>query len=455
MYQLFRLSLIFCLIGFSHLTSAFASSSALERYCTIDFDTGEAKYYDLRSLSLKSGLFEIKSGKDRYLINICSTTNVFKTLNNTIENCQTRTSVCLVNDESPEDSHTIAYLKDSKISKQNNNLIMSFLTADTKESHCENYQTNITFICNKTRALEKAPILTNRTNCSFEFEWQTSEACEDEHTILEPHYQNESLTFLIGKEKRIEFDSILTAYTLADIKYENDEIYDFVIGYKKDLHQKNYNFTIKDCKNSFVCQIGKKSNFTRSIAVLTSSTLKHANDNFHLQFTSNSNCGRALKFNVSVIFNFYCDEKQNVTKYDFVAENNKCHYVFNATNSKICRYENLFKEQLVISTSTMKPEIAKPVIGDKIKNDKKLTEKPKIESTTQSNLKPEDEVTKSSVTTENSINGLEFKELSNSSQSDNNSHANLFGFIILVIVSVVGIVLAVFSLINDDRRFVK
>jgi len=430
------------------IISGFASPiDFLKSTCTLDAD---GKFYDLRSLSLKSGFKTIQgAGKtDLFHINICSQTNSFG--NSTL--CDKRTSICLVNGS---DSYEIAQSRRlDKISlDDNNNLFLNF-THDNKaelfDPKCQEIQTSIKFLCNISRPLEYPPIFTGRTNCTLNFEWQTGEACADKHTIVEPHFKNESLVFLIGNNE-IDLEPIFEPQTVQNVSYNAsmNEAYDFVIAknlieYTNSKAPFNSQYT-KDkdkCAGSFVCQFKKDRKFIRSIAKLSNRTaLKYADDNFHLFVSSDSKCGRVKDGNTSAIFNMYCGKAKNIT---FVAENNLCHYIFDLYHPKVCEFEEILKSN------------KNPIVDEK--NVEKTTEKP-IERTTLADVitkKIEKPTTKSTTTISkvlmNSSPVDPKARQSSQTSNDSNSNTTLFGFIILFIVSVVGIVLAVVSLIDDDRR---
>lgn len=449
---------IFTLIAFYFVNLTDASTRRiLERYCKDSNENG-TQFYDLRSLSLKSGFLTVKNGSDQYLINICSNHNSFKDSSNSIL-CKASTSICLVNEEH-KDGFEIANLHhgDLKID-DNNKLVMNFSNPSENLKlngvDCESFGTNIYFICNKTRVLENLPEFKGKSNCIFNFEWQTSEACVDEHTIVEKHFKDESLIFSIDNDTKIDLNQILEP-ELIDATYDGtNEQYDFVIKAKE--FSKNTKRNLTSCYDSFVCQLDKKSNFTRQIGKLKNTTLKHANDAFHLYLSSDSKCGRTGK-NTSVIFNLFCDENKNATI--FKAENQVCHYIFDVTDPKICEYEKLFKEsnkQKLIETTSSTTPATTTVKTPPIKNDKEIVkpdqkEPPKVEQPSKSN-NPQNVSP-----LENKKNPQIGKQSELTGQNDNHpneSNSNLLGIIIMIVLATVGIGLGFIALMDDNKRFVK
>lgn len=242
--------------------------------------------------------------------------------------------------------------------------------------------------------------------------------------------------------------------------YENGEKYDFIIKqkeyFKSNVSSNPYNTDLAKCEDAFVCQLKPdRSSFIRSVGKFTNTALKHANESFHLIMFSDSKCGRVPNQYTAVVFNLYCDETINQTKTEFKAETNNCHYIFDVFSKDVCVYENLIKQAAKDRNSTSKPTVVtsstttptpvvsseKPKADDqKSKSDKKLTTAaPKQEDKKENNEASVEDPKASAAQAKN----------------DGGSNTKLFGFIILMIVSIVGIVLAIFSLINDDRRFLN
>lgn len=440
----------------------------LSQYCVFETEDDQAQqFYDLRSLSLKSGYFTVKNGTDTYLINICSNTNSFKSPLNNATVCSKRTAVCLIKESEPSLEFELAHFNSGQLSlDKDKNLTIGYSEANSKHlfhSNCPTLNTTITFVCNKTRALENAPTFKGISNCTIKFDWQTSESCADSHTVLEPHFKNGSLIFLIGENKTVNLDDVFEAQ-IVHAEYagaSKSDKYDFVISkdvkrFLQNSTSKNmYTFNLTTCEDAFVCQLKADRSFVRSVAKITNPALKHANDTFHLFLPSDSKCGRTnSQTNVATIFNLNCDGgAKNIT---FKAENNLCHYIFDLYHPKVCDYEKLFDDIDSTVRTNQKPVDDRPKDAVKPIEQKNATAKPtdkpkettKIETTVAPLAKLDN------LDNQSSLSSLSRTQPSTQSGDSSNSNTTLFGFIILVIVSVVGIVLAVFSLINDDRRFV-
>lgn len=471
MNQKFNLIILICL-SIIYLTSCQSAGEMLqlENRCTIQYDQKDIiRFYDLRSLSLRSGYQKIKDNNDTYLINICAGKNEFKNEAENTPVCHKSASICLLNDEFPNGLELGRYTL-SKLVVNNTTLNPYMLfenvnigpkDRETLESKgCQSIHSIINFVCNKTRALENKPTFINQTkedgDCTYHFEWKTSEACADEHTIIEPHYGNESLIFSIG-DKKMNLDEIIVPQKVHG-KYENGEEYDFIIKQKEyfqgNVSRNQYNASLTSCDDSFVCQLKTNREFVRPVGKFTNTTLKHAYEGFHLIMSSQSKCGRAKNKTAAVIFNLYCNETLAQPKTEFKAENNLCHYIFDVFSKEICPFEKLIKETNI--TDGMKASTAnKSTIGSTIGSTSTTpasvsvtSEKPKVDNSS----KTEDIVTTGKPKVENSKSpSLKIQSNKDDNKSENSS-TNLFGFIILVIVSVFGIVFAVLSLLNDDRR---
>lgn len=172
--------ILICLIAIQ-FTNAL-SWRAIERYCVYESDEADDTfYYDVRSLSLKSGYLTIKNNTDTFLINICSTGNNFKSDDN-LTVCSKATSICLVNDKYPK-GFDLGDLYSTEISKsKDNNLVISFTKENNiQNSTCKIINSKINLICSKTRALENKPefknykVNTSDHSCTYTFEWKTTE----------------------------------------------------------------------------------------------------------------------------------------------------------------------------------------------------------------------------------------------------------------------------------------
>lgn len=169
---------IICLATADHWRS-------LQRYCTLEYEEKTAgKFYDLRSLSLKSGYQSIKNGSDTFLINICSSRNQFKTADNNTA-CESTSSICLINNDY-QNGVELASLYQTQIEVDNKTLNPSMLferenTDKVNDQKCKSFRSTINFVCNKSRALENKPTLESVENevdtCTYIFEWKTIEAC--------------------------------------------------------------------------------------------------------------------------------------------------------------------------------------------------------------------------------------------------------------------------------------
>ena len=444
-----RLFLIYSLIVcFSSLSDA-SSIRVLERYCTLTYN--DTMYYDLRSLSLRSEHLTVANGNDTYFVNICSTTNAFKSAVNKTALCPSTSSICLVNSNRPIEGFEIASLHATRLLVENGSLYMRFENSDEEEAKkihpsCKEISTSILFSCENSRPNEEKPVLKNRNNCTFDFEWKTSEACVDKHTVIEPHAKNDSLIFKVNATI-VDLNEILKPQAIKT-QYENagkTESYDFVIKInelKSYTDQKNFNLT--ECANAFVCQVNMTNSFNRAIAKLEGSQLKHANGRFHLYMSSNSKCGRDPRKLVATIFNFYCNTTQTPGSIEFVAENNLCHYVFNVTNPKVCEYEAIFDGLAKKSGETAKPPTDKPEEKPKTGN----SAKPPASSSTAAPPAVKPDPAKKSDSSSTSSAKLQ------GNPDENNSNTTAFGLVILALVTIVGVILVFFALINDDRRFV-
>jgi len=324
--------------------------------------------------------------------------------------------------------------------------------------NCSVIETTMKFICKLVRPLESKPFLKSKENCSFNFEWFTSEACPDQHTEIEKHLSKDPLIFSIDNSTSIDLNTIFESQTISGNYTDKKEQYYFAITKNmtdyllKDQQRNHYTKELHICDNAFVCQLKKDRSFIRAIAKLENSTLKNDGQSFHLFLTSNSKCGRSDQ-NTSAIFNFYCEGDAHNIK--FKDENNVCHYIFDLYHPKVCEFEKLFAERKSkkVNTTGAQPVENKPnealkpadaIVSNDKKNETNKVVEPESKPTT--TIAPEQKIPQKTLASAD-------RSQANSNQSgDSNSNTTLFGFLILVIVSVVGIVLAVFSLINDDKR---
>ena len=155
---------------------------SIERLCVKQYAelNDDSVYYDIRSLSLKSGYFTIKNDTNTFLINICSPSNDFKSNDNLIV-CSKSTAICLINDNYPS-GLDLGDLQSTELSKDNNNLVIS-LNKDNidQNSTCKVLNSKINLICDKKRALENKPEFKEYKanadgSCTYIFEWKTFEA---------------------------------------------------------------------------------------------------------------------------------------------------------------------------------------------------------------------------------------------------------------------------------------
>ncbi|XP_075059666.1 cation-independent mannose-6-phosphate receptor [Mixophyes fleayi] len=256
------------------------------------FDS-DYKKHDLNPLIKTSGAYAVDdwdTESDLY-INICRTID---TSEGDTAKCPKESSACLIKNGVAYD---VGQPKDALTSLVKERLVVHYET-ENKPDFCNGHSpaVTITFICPSAGTEVTSPKLTANTNCRYEVEWVTENAC---HT----DYLESSNCVLNSKERGISID-------LTPLKEKPGSPYHAEDPENRYIYYLNVcgSTVAGECTGEKVssCQFIKSSNLGKTAGSYQDQTLRYSDGTITLTYPGGETCSSG--FQRMTVINFECDD---------------------------------------------------------------------------------------------------------------------------------------------------
>ncbi|XP_018421109.1 PREDICTED: cation-independent mannose-6-phosphate receptor [Nanorana parkeri] len=281
------------------------------------------KKHDLNPLIRTSGGYLVNDWDpdSELYINVCRTIGISE---GDTSVCPAASSACLVKDGKAYD---IGRPKEPLKSVVKERLVLHYETDTKPPDFCNNHQpaVTITFICPTAGTEVTSPRLTANTNCRYEIEWVTENACHTE-------YLESDDCKLVSKERGISIDLTPLKGKSASPYHVEDEKGEYV--YYLNVCDKASG---GDCSGEMSsCQYKKSGGQSKGAGSYKNQTLRYSDGDITLTYPGGEKC--SSDFQRMTVINFECNETavndgKGVPEFDGEAD---CTYFFSWETKYAC-----------------------------------------------------------------------------------------------------------------------